>query len=429
MGTARPPGAPRIVPSAPATGVLWAVREAMAQGFAPGHPDWINLGQGQPELGPLPGAPARVQGIALSPADHAYGPVTGLDALRTRIAEQVNRVFRPGRPGGYTAAHVAVAGGGRVAFSRVLAALGPGRVGYITPDYPAIDEGLRRAAGRLVPVHVPSRAEDGFLPRPEVLEKAFAAGLDAFVLSHPNNPTGSRYEAADLERIVAAARRHDTLLVLDEFYGHYVYDADGRTGGGAPVSGAAHVVDVDRDPVVLIDGLTKAFRYPGWRLAWMVGPPALVDAVARAGGGLDGGASVPVQRAAIDLLEPAAADAETRAVRAVFAAKRDRIAAGLADLGLALRPPPATFYAFADLSGLPAPYDDADHFFRAALDERVVSVPGRLFDLDPAASRSGPSPFASWLRFSFGPPLAVLDEGLARLARVVARIRSTASRE
>lgn len=428
-----PPAIPRIVSTAPATGVLWAVREAMAKGFVPGHADWINFGQGQPELGPLPGAPDRVDTIHLAATDHAYGPVTGLEALRTRIAEQVNRVFRQGRRSGYTAAHVAVAGGGRVAFSRVLAALGAGRVGYITPDYPAIDDGLRLHAGRLVPVHVPSRAQDGFLPRPAVLEKAFGTGLDAMVLSHPNNPTGSRYEAADLEAIVAAARRHGTLLVLDEFYGHYVYDADsdaeGGRGGGVPISGATHVVDVDRDPVVLIDGLTKAFRYPGWRLAWMVGPPSLVDAVARAGGGLDGGASVPVQRAALDLLEPEAAEAESRAVRSVFTAKRDRIAAGLQHLGLALRPPPATFYAFADLSGLPAPFHDADRFFRAALDERIVTVPGRLFDLDPAGARPGPSPFATWLRFSFGPPMAVLDEGLKRLARVVERIRSTAPRE
>ena len=413
----------RGLPSRPsaARGVLWAVREAMAAGFTPGDPDWVNLGQGQPELGPLPGAPARVTSIDLGPADHAYGPVTGLSSLREGVAAHMNRQFRRGRAP-YAAANVAVAGGGRLALSRLLAALAPGRVGHATPDYPAIDDALRRAAGRLEPVRVEGRLEDGFLTRPEVVERHMAAGLDAFVLSHPNNPTGSRYGAEDLGRLVAGARRHGTLLVLDEFYGQYVYDGDdGTPGGGRAVSGAAHVVEVDRDPVVLIDGVTKAFRYPGWRIAWMVGPRAVVEAVANVGGGLDGGPSVPAQRATLALLDPAAADAEAEAVRTAFRAKRDLVTRGLADLGLRVLPTAGTFYAFADLGGLPPALRDADAFFRAALRERVVTVPGRLFDIDPAQVRTGPSPFRHWLRFAFGPPRDALEEGIRRLARVVER--------
>jgi aspartate/methionine/tyrosine aminotransferase len=39
-------------------------------------------------------------------------------------------------------------------------------------------------------------------------------------------------------------------------------------------SAARYVEDVDRDPVVLFDGLTKNWRYPGWRITWTVGPKA-----------------------------------------------------------------------------------------------------------------------------------------------------------
>ena len=70
------------------------------------------------------------------------------------------------------------------------------------------------------------------------------------------------------------------------------------------VSAARYVEDVDRDPVVLFDGLTKNWRYPGWRVTWTVGPRQVIEAVASAGSFLDGGGSKPLQRAAIPLLDP-----------------------------------------------------------------------------------------------------------------------------
>lgn len=56
---------------------------------------------------------------------------------------------------------------------------------------------------------------------------------------------------------------------MDEFYGGYNYtsDCDGTT-----ISAADNIVDVDEDDVLIIDGLTKRFRLPGWRIAWIVGP-------------------------------------------------------------------------------------------------------------------------------------------------------------
>ncbi|MGE0192268.1 MAG: pyridoxal phosphate-dependent aminotransferase [Planctomycetota bacterium] len=411
---------PRIVASVPATGVLAAMQAAAARGFAAGDPAWVNFGQGQPELDPLPGGGPRPASVPLDTSVEGYGPVPGLPALREAVAALVNHRFRAGKAP-YRAAHVAVAGGGRAALSRLFAALGPGRVGHGSPDYPAIAEGLARHAAHLVPVHLEGTPEAGFLPRVERLEQAFADGLDAFVASHPNNPTAAMWSRADLARIVAAARRHGTLLVLDEFYGTYVY---GEDGDDRSISGLEHVVDPDRDPVVIVDGLTKSLRHPGWRLAWMVGPPAVVEVVSRIGGAMDGGANAPLQRAALDALAPAAADAEARVVRAVFRAKRDRLVGGLEALGLRVAPARGAFYVFCDLSGLPAPLSDADAFFEAALAERVITVPGRLFDMDPAHARTGPSPLASWLRFSYGPPMSVVEEGLSRLSRVVAAVRA-----
>lgn len=88
---------------------------------------------------------------------------------------------------------------------------------------------------------------------------------------------------------------------MDEFYGGYNYttDCDGTT-----VSAAENIVDVDEDDVLLIDGLTKRFRLPGWRIAWIVGPKEFIKAIGSCGSYLDGGANVPFQEAAVPMLDP-----------------------------------------------------------------------------------------------------------------------------
>ena len=56
---------------------------------------------------------------------------------------------------------------------------------------------------------------------------------------------------------------------------------------------------------MLVDGLTKSFRYPGWRVGWAVGPQSIVDTLGRAASAIDGGPPQAMQRAAIEVLEPA----------------------------------------------------------------------------------------------------------------------------
>ena len=80
------------------------------------------------------------------------------------------------------------------------------------------------------------------------------------------------------------------------------------------VSAAEFVDDVDKDPIVIVDGLTKNWRYPGWRISWTLGPKAVIEAIASAGSFLDGGANHPFQNASLPLLDPKNAAAETLAI-------------------------------------------------------------------------------------------------------------------
>ncbi|MEP6472097.1 MAG: aminotransferase class I/II-fold pyridoxal phosphate-dependent enzyme, partial [Gemmatimonadota bacterium] len=177
----------------------------------------------------------------------------------------------------------------------------------------------------------------------------------------------------------------------------------------------------DRDPVVLFDGLTKNWRYPGWRTTWIVGPRTVIDAVSSSGSFLDGGGSKPLQRAALPLLEPEHAALEASAIRRVFEDKRKLMLEGLTSAGVRFDlAPEGTFYCWGDVSALPAGLNDGMSFFKAALKEKVICVPGEFFDINPGKRRSGrPSRFRHYVRFSFGPEAATVREGVERIQRMV----------
>ena len=404
----------------PYMGVIHVVAEAMKLGFVNGHPDWCNLGQGQPEVGEMEGAPPRYDRIDIHPRDHAYGHINGVDALRERVAQHVNRLHRRGKASQYGPQNVAVASGGRLVLARIFAALGEIRVGYQTPDYTAYEDMFDYHRHRITPVHLPAREEDGFRIPAAAYERAVVEhDLGAFVFSNPCNPTGQVVQGDELAHYVRVSREHGCALVSDEFYSHFSYTPEGAPGPG-PVSAAAYVEDVERDPVLIVDGLTKSYRYPGWRVGWAVGPSDWIDTLGRAASAIDGGPSAPIQRAAVDVLAPARADQETDALRVVFARKRNLMLERLKAMGI--RPAhdsEGTFYVWASLADLPAPFDDAHTFFRRALEHKVMTVPGPFFDVNPGKLRTGPSPYRSWMRFSFGPPHANVEMGLDRLAAML----------
>jgi aspartate/methionine/tyrosine aminotransferase len=426
---ASPRGALREVPF---MGVIWVVHEASKLGFVNGHPDWCNLGQGQPEVGPMAGAPPRIERVTIRPEDHAYGPLGGIPELKQRIADHYNRLFQRGggRNGArarkpYGPENVAVAQGGRLALSRAIAALGAVNVGYPLPDYTAYEDMLGLHLGRVNPMPLRTRAADGFSVSSALLERAVdELGLSAFLFSNPCNPTGAVVQGRELERIVELARSRRLTLLLDEFYSHFVYTSAGRPAKG-PVSAAAYVADPERDPVVIVDGLTKSFRYPGWRVGWCLGPSEMVETIARVASAMDGGPSRIAQRAAIDALEPKQADQETTALREVFAKKRNVMLERLTKLGVEFPLAPlGTFYCFGSLAKLRPPFDDAMHFFREALKRKVLTVPGEFFDVNPGKRRRAASPYRNWMRFSFGPPLENVELGLSRLESMVKSARS-----
>lgn len=114
----------------------------------------------------------------------------------------------------------------------------------------------------------PLAEEDGYHIHPDKIAEEIARGTSVILTSNPRNPTGKVVKNPELAEIQNICRDRAT-LVMDEFYGGYNYtsDCDGTT-----ISSAENIEDVDEDDVLIIDGLTKRFRLPGWRIAWIIGP-------------------------------------------------------------------------------------------------------------------------------------------------------------
>jgi hypothetical protein len=189
---------------------------------------------------------------------------------------------------------------------------------------------------------------------------------------------------------------------MDEFYGGYNYTSD---CDGTVVSAADNIDDVDEDDVLIIDGLTKRFRLPGWRVAWIVGPKEFIKAIGSCGSYLDGGTNVPFQEAAIPMLEPTKVRNEMKALQTHFRAKRDYVLGRLRDMGFELDyTPDSTFYIWLNLGALPMGINDGLNFFQACLKEKVIVVPGIFFDLNPSKRRDlFDSPCHHFVRVSYGP--------------------------
>jgi aspartate/methionine/tyrosine aminotransferase len=356
--------------------------------------------------------------------DQEYAPVAGLWELREAIAGLYNRLYRRGMPSQYTAENVAVSGGGRTALTRAAASLGHVNLGHFLPDYTAYEE-LLDIFKAFTAIPILLEGDRGYAFTVDDLRREVTGrGLAAILLSNPCNPTGKLVQGEELSRWVALARDLDCTMLLDEFYSHYIWT--GSPGRLAVESAARYVEDVDDDPVVIFDGLTKNWRYPGWRTTWTVGPRSVIDAVASAGSFLDGGGSRPLQRAAIPLLGPEHVVAETEAIHRAFGEKRARLLRRLEAIGIRTdRAPDGTFYVWGNLSHLPPPLNDGFGFFRAALARKVICVPGEFFDVNPGKRRNRQaSRFKSYVRFSFGPSLEVLEAACGRLEEMVAEAAS-----
>ncbi|MCA9980172.1 MAG: pyridoxal phosphate-dependent aminotransferase [Anaerolineales bacterium] len=402
----------------PRTGVIYVMHRAREQGYTAEHPQWANLGQGAPETGPLEGSPPRIEQISINPASHEYSPITGQTDLRQKVADMYNWLYRQNKASKYTWENVSISGGGRVALTRIAAALGTINMGHFLPDYTAYEE-LLSVFKAFIPIPILLDADLGYKPPLEQIRReVLGRGLKALLISNPCNPTGQLIEGQQLSDWVSMSREYACSLILDEFYSHYIYTGPAE-GFPKMVSAAQYVEDVNEDPVIIVDGLTKNWRYPGWRISWTVGPKQVINPIASAGSFLDGGPNHPFQEHVGELLEPEVVIQETVALQKTFRRKRDYVLSRLQQMGVLVdAAPEGTFYVWANLSQLPAPINEGLSFFKKGLAYNFITVPGIFFDVNPDKRRDF-GRYKHYARISFGPEMEVLERGMNAMAQMI----------
>jgi aspartate/methionine/tyrosine aminotransferase len=265
------------------------------------------------------------------------------------------------------------------------------------PSYPCNRHFVAAAEGR--PVLLPEGPEARFQLDAAAVRSAWGPRTRGVLLASPSNPTGTSIEPEEMRRIVEFVRSRGGFTIVDEIYLGLSFDA--RYGRSALMHG---------DDVVSINSFSKYFCMTGWRLGWMVVPPALVPAVEKLAQNLYICASSVAQQAALACFEPASI-AEYERRRAEFRARRDFLVPALERIGLSVPVmPDGAFYAWADCSAHAASsWDFAFELMRRA---QVAITPGRDFGRH-AAER--------FVRFSYASSMAQLREAVERLSSVLER--------
>jgi len=382
---------------------------AMAAAAQPGDRPMLYLNIGEPDFT----APPQVQQAAeraIRDGRSQYTPATGLPALREAISGWYATRFGLN----IDPARIVVTAGASAALQLACLALIEAGDEVLMPDpsYPCNRQFVQAAEGTAV--LLPSGPAERFQLSAAQVQAAWGPATRGVLLASPSNPTGTSIARDELERIARFVRERGGVTLVDEIYlGLSFDDAYGHSALSLP--------DGLGDEVISINSFSKYFNMTGWRLGWLVLPPALVPAVERLAQNLFICASTLAQHAALACFEPdTLAEYERR--RAEFKARRDYFIPELNRLGISVPVmPDGAFYAWADVSGLcarwgipPQSSPDAGGSWALAFELmqrcQLATTPGRDFgSADPGR----------YLRFSTANSMAQLREAVARLEQAL----------
>ncbi len=251
----------------------------------------ITLGQGVPGFGPPPAAIDAASRALSDPATHLYCPDAGRLSLRRALCDRLQAHHGIDA----TADEVIVTAGGNQAFMlAVTTLLDPGDEVILSTPYFVNHEMALRAAGA-VPVEACVHEAQGFRTRWTDIDPHITGRTRAVVLCTPSNPTGAVIAPGELARIVVELRARGIVVLCDETYMHFVYEAGGvkaptdagdvAAAGridraeqpGSDVSASAAAVDGWRDNVVVLGTFSKSFGMTGWRLGYLLAASSVCE--------------------------------------------------------------------------------------------------------------------------------------------------------
>lgn len=349
------------------------------------HPGCIALALGEPDLDTPPEICSALT-AALDRGETHYPPNNGTASLRAAIAAYM------GRQGIATAADqvIVTAGATEALFAALAAMLNPDDEVIIPVPAFGLYESIT-VANHARPVFLDTAPAD-FQIEEQALRDLVTPATKALVICSPNNPTGCVLDAASLDAVARVAAETGIYVICDDVYNRLVYtDGYERLAQRHPELA---------EQVVVVDSFSKPWAMTGWRLGWLAAAPRVVAEIAKAHQYMV--SSVP----AFEM--PAAECAlacDPAPMLELYRARRERVLAALARMGLPVNEPAGAFYVFPSIAATGL---TSDEFCERAIREAGVGlVPGTCFGSE------------GFVRLSYCVADDVLDEGLKRLAGFV----------
>jgi L-glutamine---4-(methylsulfanyl)-2-oxobutanoate aminotransferase len=336
----------------------------------------VDLGRGNPEVGPPPHVIERLAETAREDRSHGYPPFRGLPELRRAVADRYRRLYGveldPDR-------EVSVVPGTKTAIVELALVLAERGSTILLPDpgYPDYASGVAMAAARTE--SLPLLARQGWAPDFD------AVGTDnvaAVYLNYPSNPCAATVPSGVFARAIEFAKATGAAIVHDFAYGDIVFD--GRRPESFLAAPGAREVGVE------MFSMSKSYGMAGWRLGFVVGNAEVVERLDLLQDHVRVGIFTPVQEAGIAALTGPQHSVAKRVSR--YERRRDLVLEALA--ATPIDPPECegSFYVWFELPEGLTPES-------LLFEHRLAVAPGEGF-----GGRG-----AGWARIS----LAITDEDLA----------------
>ena len=329
-----------------------------------------------------------------------YAHNLGLPELREAIARYTSALHPA-----VDASRIAVTSGGVSALMLAVQALvdAGDEVVAVTPVWPNLTAqpailGAQVRTVSLVP------ADGQWTLDLAALRKAVTPKTKLLIVNAPSNPTGWTMTREEQQAVLDHCRETGTWILADEVYERLYFEP-------TPNGCAPSFLDISRpdDRLVVTHSFSKSFLMTGWRLGWLVLPPALVEGIGKLIEFNTSCASVFTQRAAVAAIEHTAEI--TPRVVAHLKQCRDTLVPLLAALpGVQVAPAKGGMYAFFRLEGFG---DSLDLAKRLVVEAGLGLAPGNAF----APEAQG------WLRWCFA------SKDPQRLVQGVERLKTWLSRQ
>lgn len=346
-------------------------------------------------------------GIAALKEGHTrYTAPSGTPALRAAIARKLERENRLA----YRPEEIVVGCGAKhILYNAFAATLNAGdEVIVPAPFWVSYPDMVALHGGK--PVIVSCSAESGFKLSAQDLRAAITPRTRWLILNTPNNPTGAVYSQEELAALCAVLAEHPHVWILtDEIYEHFVY-------GGARHVSPLNVAPALRERTLVVNGLSKAYAFTGWRIGYGAGPVALIKAINLLLTQSTTCASAMSQAAAVVALDGPQACVSDAA--RLFEVRRDRMVELLGRIpGVSCRKPDGAFYVFPSVAGLIGRTTPQGKVLQSDIDVMAYFTEHAGVATIDGTSYGAPS----FLRMSFATSMEHIEAGCAALAEAASR--------